>query len=748
MIGDIRKFRFWCQKVLPLVYDDSLSYYEVLCKVVQYLNKVIEDVNSIPDYIDAVITERLSDEHLQELIEQFILDIESAISSNNEGDNTNSSDDYNVGQMLWWNGKLYRVIRQIDAGDTFIVDTNIALVNFEDLFNEFVDEVKHDISANDDGTSATATQNWTAGTWLWLNDVLYKVKNDITQGNAYVFSGGSANVEQITVEDEFHDEALARTNADSGLQTAIDDEALARANADSGLQTAIDDEALARANADTAINVKIGNLENLDTTDKTSIVNAINNIFTMFDYTTPERHGAVGDGVTDDTQAIASALQDGKPVYFAGTYLVTDTIALSSDTMLFGKGTIKRNNVGYTLFSGDNVHDVVIIGLNFEGINDFTAGLSDTGDIYITRGNNITIDSCSFMYVNDYGAIVFHKVINSNVTNNKLTHIGYMGVWLLGECENIVINNNIFDGVEDFSHENSYCVACSSYEYGAVNVKDNAYRNKNITISNNTCKTDTAFWEALDCHGGENIVFSDNTIMGFLVGIAVVSNASENWSCEGISITGNSIAMGENPYTGITSGSAISLNAGTDIDASVVVSGNILTNNGSSLTTHGIAVQTDNGSILNNIIKGFTYDIYIVFGQHNVVSNNHIEDALTAGVGFYDTYNASSCDFISNVFENIALAYKAPPHMNPIASMFYFENNVYNNITGITDSVVNILPDVYTSLPSANKYARGGCKVRNLNYSTVGDVLYWVGSGTDRHNEGFGYWSAIKTVAI
>ena len=61
MIGDIRKFRFWCQKVLPLVYDDSLSYYETLCKVVQYLNKVIEDVNSIPEYIDAVIDEKLSD---------------------------------------------------------------------------------------------------------------------------------------------------------------------------------------------------------------------------------------------------------------------------------------------------------------------------------------------------------------------------------------------------------------------------------------------------------------------------------------------------------------------------------------------------------------------------------------------------------------------------------------------------------------------------------------------------------------
>ena len=39
----LRPFRFWCQKVLPLVYDDSLSYYELLCKVVDYLNKILDD---------------------------------------------------------------------------------------------------------------------------------------------------------------------------------------------------------------------------------------------------------------------------------------------------------------------------------------------------------------------------------------------------------------------------------------------------------------------------------------------------------------------------------------------------------------------------------------------------------------------------------------------------------------------------------------------------------------------------------
>lgn len=41
----MKDFKFWCQKVLPLTYDNSLSYYEVLCKVVTQLNEVIEGLN-------------------------------------------------------------------------------------------------------------------------------------------------------------------------------------------------------------------------------------------------------------------------------------------------------------------------------------------------------------------------------------------------------------------------------------------------------------------------------------------------------------------------------------------------------------------------------------------------------------------------------------------------------------------------------------------------------------------------------
>ena len=54
--GELGQFRYWCQKVLPLVYDDSLSYYELLCKVVNYLNETIKIVELAGEDVDNLHT--------------------------------------------------------------------------------------------------------------------------------------------------------------------------------------------------------------------------------------------------------------------------------------------------------------------------------------------------------------------------------------------------------------------------------------------------------------------------------------------------------------------------------------------------------------------------------------------------------------------------------------------------------------------------------------------------------------------
>ena len=49
-VGDhIRPEHFWMQKVLPLVYDDSLSYYEVVDKLVHKINEIGFATNKLLD---------------------------------------------------------------------------------------------------------------------------------------------------------------------------------------------------------------------------------------------------------------------------------------------------------------------------------------------------------------------------------------------------------------------------------------------------------------------------------------------------------------------------------------------------------------------------------------------------------------------------------------------------------------------------------------------------------------------------
>lgn len=52
-VENVTKLRFWCQKVLPLVYDDSLSYYEVLCKTVTKINELRDAVENDVERLDA-----------------------------------------------------------------------------------------------------------------------------------------------------------------------------------------------------------------------------------------------------------------------------------------------------------------------------------------------------------------------------------------------------------------------------------------------------------------------------------------------------------------------------------------------------------------------------------------------------------------------------------------------------------------------------------------------------------------------
>lgn len=192
----IPHFKFWCQKVLPLVYDDSLSYMELLCKVINYLNHIIDDVNQIPN----IINELISDEKLKEVMTELLDELREQVARANEGTNTTASYDRTTGELVWLNGKLIVMTRDILAGDRYV----------------------EEVDPNDDITG---------------NFVYTSIENEMNK--LKVELNNSIQTAVTELEELISSEAETRAEADTLLQGHIDDEATARAEGDELLQTAI-----------------------------------------------------------------------------------------------------------------------------------------------------------------------------------------------------------------------------------------------------------------------------------------------------------------------------------------------------------------------------------------------------------------------------------------------------------------------------------------------------------------------------
>ena len=75
MIGsftEVKPMFYWVQHILPLVYDDSLSYMELLGKVTKTLNELVENNNLLPDCIMKLIKEYISSGEIEKVLAEVL----------------------------------------------------------------------------------------------------------------------------------------------------------------------------------------------------------------------------------------------------------------------------------------------------------------------------------------------------------------------------------------------------------------------------------------------------------------------------------------------------------------------------------------------------------------------------------------------------------------------------------------------------------------------------------------------------
>lgn len=149
-MNDLRPFRFWCQKVLPLVYDDSLSYYELLCKVVDYLNKTMENVNSLNENFDEL---QQMFNTLKQYVDDYFKNLDVQKEINNKLDEmvrTGVFDDIFNRSIFIYHVKNYNELKSAIAHTTnkiIMIDNDITLENDIRInSNTIIDLQKHTLT--------------------------------------------------------------------------------------------------------------------------------------------------------------------------------------------------------------------------------------------------------------------------------------------------------------------------------------------------------------------------------------------------------------------------------------------------------------------------------------------------------------------------------------------------------------------------------------------------------------------------
>lgn len=196
-MNELTPFAFWCQKVMPAVLDDSLSFYEVLCKLTAKLNAAIETINGHSELITTMQSEidalqTLTAQHTQQIADltkkvQANADNISAINTRTKGlsTKTDSANNWFGLNLQTDDSYVYRLAWSTDAPAASVLQTSRP------------GSVYYQIGGPQNDWTWAHVQNSTKGTQPAFTSISRTIYNQITSDINDVESSAAQNAQAI-----------------------------------------------------------------------------------------------------------------------------------------------------------------------------------------------------------------------------------------------------------------------------------------------------------------------------------------------------------------------------------------------------------------------------------------------------------------------------------------------------------------------------------------------------------------------
>lgn len=314
-------------------------------------------------------------------------------------------------------------------------------------------------------------------------------------------------------------------------------------------------------------------------------------------------YGATGDGVTNDSSAIQSALNVGGTVYFpSGLYSVGTTLNVPANTeVILAEDATLKAAVGLTgpILYVNAVSNVKVTGGTIDG-NGSVASLSTYG-IHVYDSSYVNISNCVVKNAKSVNVRIEGPSSGSvssdiSVTNCEIT--GSLGVGFTPTYSSYVLfsNNKVINNVTGFT----------SGEVFNMNIVGNTFHNN----ANDGCAV------------GNNCSY-----------VTVVGNTSSYNGAEGINIDGvnHGVIVGNTSVANLIGIAVWNRSPGTPLAGRNVVSGNSI----STCTQYGIVLaDSQNNCVIEaNSINACGYEgIYVNECSYGVIANNTVNENALHGI--------------------------------------------------------------------------------------------------------------------